>query len=211
MTSRCGASLWNRARERAASTREGRPGEVAGPGLECIDQRGLTEGRDGEDLHVAIPVDLRLGRLRLFEDAMEVAAAEPEATLHGRATGMIRPRHPGASLGIDVEGRSARRGPAMVPVTLAVGSTLWCKASRGLDQARGPAAALVWPICDRTDPSAPGLLGVGLAVDLVEPRPVRPHPRPWSRCRAASSSSIELGETPQLVRLVERLDLPCRA
>jgi hypothetical protein len=34
------------------------------------------------------------------------------------------------------------------------GSTLWCSAITALNRPAAPAAALVWPICDFTEPSA---------------------------------------------------------
>ncbi len=121
---------------------QGRPGEVAGPGLECVEQAVLARGRDGEDLHVAIPVDLLLFGLRLFEDTVEVAATEAEGA-HGRAARMFRTRHPGACLGVDVEGRRPRRGPRDRRGHLRRGGEyLVVQGERGLDQTRSPRRCL---------------------------------------------------------------------
>ncbi len=62
---------------------------------------------EGEQLHVAVPIDLRFVRFRLFEDAMEIAAAEAEGADAGPAR-MVGGRQPRPLLGVDVERRRPR-------------------------------------------------------------------------------------------------------
>src|SRR5690606_9522307 len=51
------------------------------------------------------------------------------------------------------------------------GSSLWCTAITALNSPAAPAAALVWPICDFTDPSAHHCTGCTGFADSPEWRP----------------------------------------
>ena len=114
----------------------------------------LGVARKREDLHVAIPVDRGLFGLGFLEDAVEIGAAESERT-DGPRRGW-----PGAATraGLGRSSKTASCRPRARSIgwrTFEVGgSTLWYSASAALISPAAPAAALVCPTCDLTDPSA---------------------------------------------------------
>ena len=97
---------------------------------------GRIVGREGEDLHVAVPVDARLLGLGFLEHAVEIAAAEAEGA-DGRAARMAGPRQPGPGLGVQVERRVAAGQRLDRPADLdGRRQDLVMQRQRGLDQPR---------------------------------------------------------------------------
>ena len=82
--------------------------------------------------------------------------------------------------------------------TLIVGGiTPWWSAIAALNRPALPAAALVWPICDLTEPSAHRLAAsVVRAEGHAERRRTRRRRRPWCRCRGPRPSRPSPGRSP---------------
>ena len=155
--SRCGASARNRARDRAASASESPPSEVTRPGVE---RRAHVASRlSAENARIwTSPSQSIAGLAGSASSSTQWKLLPPKpkrADRRAGADGRRRGSH-GPGLGVDVERRSApARAPRSARSTLIVGGrTLWCSASAALISPAAPAAALVWPICDLTDPRA---------------------------------------------------------
>ena len=72
----------------AAGRPDRRPFRRAGERLQLADDRRPVVGREGQDLHVAVPVDRELLGSGLLEHAVEIAAAEAEGA-DGRAPRLV--------------------------------------------------------------------------------------------------------------------------